>query len=145
MIKSSTIRTASVFIFVSLALLFGALLYCSYQDYVHPKHVYGTWIEVGAPPYQTEILTLNDHGVLRNDKLISTTFDFDGQRVTIHTGSGDSVYQMSGTFQSPQLKRLVPNSPTQRFIKKGYEHTIDFEGGGPAKNRRAALSDHFTE
>lgn len=143
MTKSSAIRTAFVFIFVTLAIAFSALLYFSYQDYIHPKHVYGRWIEIGAPPYQTEVLTLNSRGVYRNDRLIATQFDFDGKRITVETGGGDSIYQLAGTFKSPQLRRLEPNSPTQRFIKEGYENTIDMEGGGSAKNRRAALSDHF--
>ncbi|MEF1256171.1 DUF2850 domain-containing protein [Vibrio sp. M260112] len=145
MIKSSAIKTVAATIFVLLALGFSSLLYFSYQDYVHPKHVYGQWIEVGAPPYQTEVLTLNAQGVFRNDRLIATQFDFDGKRITVSTGGGTSVYQVAGTFNSPQLRRLQPNSPTQRFVKEGYENTIDMDGGGSAKNRRSALSDHFSE
>ncbi|MEF1283808.1 MULTISPECIES: DUF2850 domain-containing protein [unclassified Vibrio] len=145
MIKSSAIKTVAATIFVLLALGFSSLLYFSYQDYVHPKHVYGRWIEVGAPPYQTEVLTLNAQGVFRNDRLIATQFDFDGKRITVSTGGGTSVYQVAGTFNSPQLRRLQPNSPTQRFVKEGYENTIDMDGGGSAKNRRSALSDHFSE
>lgn len=145
MTKSSAIKTAAATIFVLLALGFSSLLYFSYQDYVHPKHVYGRWIEVGAPPYQTEVLTLNAQGVFRNDRLIATQFDFDGKRITVSTGGGASVYQVAGTFNSPQLRRLQPNSPTQRFVKEGYENTIDMDGGGSAKNRRSALSDHFSE
>lgn len=145
MIKSSAIKTVAATIFVLLALGFSSLLYFSYQDYVHPKHVYGRWIEVGAPPYQTEVLTLNAQGVFRNDRLIATQFDFDGKRITVSTGGGISVYQVAGTFNSPQLRRLQPNSPTQRFVKEGYENTIDMDGGGSAKNRRSALSDHFSE
>lgn len=143
MTKSSAIKSAAAIVFVLLALGFSSLLYFSYQDYIHPKHVYGRWIEVGAPPYQTEILTLNAQGVYRNNRLIATSFDFDGKRVTVKTGGGKSIYQIAGTFDSPQLRRLEPNSPTQRFIKEGFENTIDMQGGGSAKNRRAALSDHF--
>lgn len=143
MTKSVAIKAVAILVFISLAIGFSSLLYFSYQDYVHPKHVYGRWIEVGAPPYQTEVLTLNAQGVFRNNRLVSTQFEFDGKRITVNTGSGISVYQIAGTFDSPQLRRLTPNSPTQRFIKEGYESTIDMEGGGAAKNRRAALSDHF--
>ncbi|MEF1289497.1 DUF2850 domain-containing protein [Vibrio sp. M260118] len=145
MIKQSKIKLIFVFIFMLLAICFSSLLYFSYQDYTHPKHVYGKWIEIGAPKYKTEVLTLNEKGVYRNNRLVATQFEFDGKRITVQTGRGNSVYQLAGTFKSPQLKRLVPNSPTQRFIKAGYEGTIDMEGGGAAKNRRAALSDHFSE
>tara|TARA_Y100001960_G_C14775003_1_gene882613 strand:+ start:2711 stop:3124 length:414 start_codon:yes stop_codon:yes gene_type:complete len=126
-----------------LAIGFSSLIYFSYNDYVHPKHVYGTWIEVGAPPYSTEILTLNEQGVFRNHRLVSTSFEFDGERIFVKTGSGTTIYQIAGTFNSPQLRRLQPNSPIQRFIKEGYESTIDMEGGGGAKQRRAALTEHF--
>lgn len=143
MTKSSAIKTAAIVLFITLTLGFSSLLYFSYQDYVHPKHVYGQWIEIGAPPYQTEILTLNAQGVFRNGRLIATQFEFDGKRITVSTGGGTSIYQLAGTFSSPQLRRLQPNSPTQRFVKEGYEDTIDMEGGGSAKNRRSALSDHF--
>lgn len=126
-----------------LAIGFSSLIYFSYSDYVDPKHTYGTWIEVGAPPYSTEILTLNKQGVFRNHRLISTNFEFDGERIFVKTGSGTTIYQIAGTFSSPQLRRIQPNTPAQRFIKKGYENTIDLEGGGGAKQRRAALTEHF--
>lgn len=141
--KSTAIKTAFVTVFIMLGIMFSAILYFSYQDYIHPKHVYGRWIEVGAPPYQTEVLTLSQQGVFRNDRLVATQFDFDGKRIRVNTGSGDYVYQLAGTFNSPQLRRLEPSVPTQRLIKEGFEDTIDMEGGGSAKNRRAALSDHF--
>jgi len=143
MTHNSMFKTVAISIFVLLAIGFGSLLYFSYQDYVHPKHVYGRWIEVGAPPYQTEVLELNANGVFRNERLIATHFEFDGKQVFIETGRGASIYQIAGTFDSPQLRRLQPNSPTQRFIKEGFEETIDMEGGGSAKNRRSALADHF--
>ncbi|MFM2587273.1 DUF2850 domain-containing protein [Vibrio sp. TBV020] len=143
MTKNVAIKTAAIVVFLLLAAGFSSLLYVSYQDYIHPKHVYGNWIEVGAPPYQTEVLTLNAQGVYRNNRLVSTQFEFDGKRITVQTGGGTSIYQIAGTFSSPQLRRLQPNSPTQRFIKEGYESTVDMEGGGAAKHRRAALSEHF--
>lgn len=129
----------------ALAVGFASLIYVSYQDYTDPKHVYGRWVEIGAPPFQIEYLELNEQGFFRNNRLVSTNFEFDGERVYVTTGSGASVYQVAGTYDSPQLKRLVPNSPTQRFIKEGYESTVDMQGGGAAKKRRAALSDHFSQ
>lgn len=143
MTKTLAIKLAAAMIFMLLAAGFSTLLYVSYQDYIHPKHVYGRWIEVGAPPYQTEVLALSAQGVFRNNRLIATNFEFDGKRITVETGRGVSIYQVAGTFNSPQLRRLQPNSPTQRFIKEGYEDTIDMSGGGSAKHRRSALSDHF--
>ncbi len=126
-----------------LSIGFASLIYVSYQDYVHPRHVYGSWIEIGAPSYDTDKLTLNEQGVFRNARLISTSFDFDGKEIFIETGQGVTIYRLAGTPNSPQLRRVQPNSPTQRMIKEGYENTVDMEGGGPAKNRRAALSEHF--
>ncbi|WP_394143231.1 DUF2850 domain-containing protein [Vibrio atypicus] len=141
--KAKAIKLLFVAIFLSLAAGFSSLLLFSYQDYVHPKHVYGTWVEVGAPPYSTELLTLNAQGVFRNHRLIATSFEFDGKKIFVTTGQGTTIYQIAGTFNSPQLRRLEPNSPIQRFIKEGYESTVDMEGGGGAKQRRAALTEHF--
>ncbi|MGD8110764.1 DUF2850 domain-containing protein [Vibrio sp. NTOU-M3] len=139
----SLFKTLFAVVFGVLAIAFSLLLYFSYQDYVHPKHVYGKWIEVGAPGYNVEVLVLSEQGVLRNNRLVATQFEFDGKKVYVETGQGTSIYQIAGTMNSPQLRRLVPNSPTQRFIKEGYENTVDMEGGGAAKHRRAALSEHF--
>ncbi|MCW8333854.1 DUF2850 domain-containing protein [Vibrio sp. SCSIO 43135] len=145
MTRQRAIKTALTVILCIMGFGFASLIYVSYQEYVNPKHVYGDWIEIGAPNYNTEVLTLNEVGFFRNHRLITTHFEFDGKRVHIKTGDGKAVYQIAGTFESPQLKRLVPNSPTQIFIKKGYESTVDMEGGGGvAKNRRAALADHFS-
>ncbi|RTZ18070.1 DUF2850 domain-containing protein [Vibrio aquaticus] len=143
MTKHHAFKAFFAFGFVVLLVGFSSLLYVSYQDYINPKHVYGRWVEIGAPSYQSDTLELNEKGVYRNNRLVATQFDFDGKRIEIHTGSGTTVYRIAGTFDSPQLQRLHPNSPTQRLIKAGYEDTVDMEGGGSAKKRRAALSDHF--
>lgn len=140
--KTKLVKLLLTTLFVSLAIGFSSLIYFSYQDFVNPKHVYGRWVEIGTPKYNTEVLELGENKVLRNERLIATQFEFDGKKVYITTGEGTSVYRVSGTFHSPQLKRLQPNSPPQRFVKEGYEETI-IEGGGGAKNRRAALSEHF--
>ncbi|WP_428774686.1 DUF2850 domain-containing protein [Vibrio sp.] len=132
-------------LFCVLAVGFSALLYFSYHDYVNPKHVYGNWVEIGAPTYNTEVITLDKSGVFRNSRMVATQFGFDGKMVTIETGQGKSVYKMAGTIDSPQLKRIEPYTPMQRFIKQGYEHTVDMDGEGIAKTRRVALSDHFSE
>ncbi len=142
-LNSRFVRVVFGSLLLILAGLFSTILYVSYQDYVHPKHVYGTWIEIGSPPYDTETLILNEQGVLKNQRMIATQFEFDGSQVFVQTGQGMSIYQMSGTPKSPQLRRIQPNSPTQRFIKQGFEHTVDMEGGGIAKKRRAALKNHF--
>jgi hypothetical protein len=133
-------------LFTILALLgfsFSALTYYSYQEYVHPKHVYGSWIEIGGPSYNRDVITLTEDGVFRNKRLITTKFEFDGKKIQLETGGGKYIYQLAGTPNSPQLKRVSPAGPIQRFIKHGYEHTIDTSNASAGKNRRAALSDHF--
>ncbi|SJZ99616.1 Protein of uncharacterised function (DUF2850) [Vibrio cincinnatiensis] len=125
-----------------LALVFATLIYFSYQDYVHPKQVYGSWIEIGTPAHLTEVLTFNEQGVFRNERLISTQFAFDGRNIEVTTGGGMAIYQLSGTQRSPQLRRVEPLIPHQRFIREGYEHTISTD---PAPTRRSAVSEHFRE
>lgn len=124
------------------ALLCGALVFFGYQSYTSPEQVYGSWIEINAPGYRTEVLTLNDQGVFRNNRLISTSFQYDGKRIHIKTGKGSTVYALAGTQNSPQLKRIEPATPIQRFIKKGFEDTVSDEGQ-PTSLRRNALSNHF--
>lgn len=145
MAKKWVVKTVFWSSLVILGSIFATLLYVSYQDYVNPKHVFGTWIEIGAPSYQTEVLRFNEQGVFRNDRLISTQFKFDGVKITIDTGSGTFIYELTGNVNSPQLKRLVPVNPLQRFIRAGYEHTVNDQGSHAAQVRRAALYDHFNE
>lgn len=128
-----------------LACAFGLLLLFSYRDYVSPKQVYGSWIEIGAPSYQTEVLTFNEHGVFRNDRMVSTDFDYDGKNIEVETGLGVTIYQVTGTQKSPQLKRIEPSIPIQRFIKEGYEDTVAPPEGNAGQVRRSALSAHFTD
>ncbi|WP_165313513.1 DUF2850 domain-containing protein [Vibrio ziniensis] len=125
------------------ALLCGSMIYFGYQSYTNPSQVYGSWIEINAPGYRTEVLTLNDQGVFRNHRLISTSFEYDGKNIKIETGQGRSIYALAGTDKSPQLKRIQPSSPIQRFIKQGFEDTIDTSGG--AETRRRAITNHFEQ
>ncbi|WP_428796904.1 DUF2850 domain-containing protein [Vibrio kasasachensis] len=131
---------------VSLILgAFSVLIYFSYQDYIAPENVYGRWLEVGTPSYNRASIEFNQDGVFRNQRMVATQFEFDGRQIHVTTGSGISIYQLTVAKQTPQLKRIQPNSPTQRFVKLGYEHTVDMEGGGIAKRRRVALAEHFNE
>ncbi|UPR36480.1 DUF2850 domain-containing protein [Vibrio cyclitrophicus] len=126
-----------------IALTAGYFAYQAHQQSVSPSNVHGTWIEIGAPPYKTDILTLSDNGVMMNHRFISTSFDFDGKVVTINTGSGPTVYTISGTYDSPRLKRLVPSIPSQQFIKEGYEDTAVGDTHSVMQQRRASLAEQF--
>ena len=137
------------FIFSTLSgivvITFSVMVYYSYQDYIDPKHVYGQWLEVGTATYNRDTLELNTNGVFRNQRLVATQFKFDGENIFVATGSGVFIYRITGTHHSPQLNRVQPKSPTQRFVKQGFENTIDMEDSGIAERRRTALADHFNE
>ncbi|MCC4795993.1 DUF2850 domain-containing protein [Vibrio lentus] len=53
-----------------------------------------------------------------NNRLVSTSFEFDGKQITISTGEGATVYVVTGPFDSPRLKRIVPVSPLKQFAKE---------------------------
>lgn len=126
-----------------LVVLISYLLYLSYQSHRDPQKIYGEWIEIGAPPYKTERLTFAPNGVYRNYRLVATTFEFDGKVISLETGLGETAYQISGSHLSPQLRRVDPLIPDQRFIRKGFEHTVKGSEIGSTSKRRAALSEHF--
>lgn len=75
-------------VMVGLSSLLGFAFYTSHQNHISPTRVYGNWIEIGAPKQSTEILTFSDVGALRNHRLITTSFEFDGRIVRLQTGSG---------------------------------------------------------
>ncbi|GMM87781.1 hypothetical protein MTsN2n6_07550 [Vibrio fortis] len=148
--KSRDLLTQALFYLLLLAGLIAAVFasytaYQTHQKFIDPSNVYGTWIEVGAPPYDTDILSLSEQGVVMNHRLISTNFKFNGKTITINTGSGETVYAISGTFNSPQLKRLVPEIPTQQFVKEGYEHTAIPLNSSAVQQRRASLAEQFSK
>lgn len=109
--KEAFIKLSFATLFVTLAVAFAVLLFVSYKDYTHPKHVYGRWIEIGTPEYNTEILTFNERGVYRNDRLITTNFGFDGKIVTVTTGGGISIYQIAGHIQIPSAPSFRTQQP----------------------------------
>uniref|UniRef100_UPI0030C77574 DUF2850 domain-containing protein n=2 Tax=Vibrio sp. 10N TaxID=3058938 RepID=UPI0030C77574 len=130
--------------FIVLSALLGFAFYNSHQNHISPKRVYGNWIEIGAPKQSTEILSFSDAGALRNHRLITTSFEFDGRIIRLETGSGLWVYERVGTPRSPQLRRVTPALPPQRFILEGYEDTVPMDGYNPTQNRRSALREHFS-
>ena len=140
---ANSLRYLFLLVAAIIALTAGYLAYQTHQQSVSPSNVHGTWIEIGAPPYKTDILTLSDNGVMMNHRFISTSFDFDGKVVTINTGSGATVYTISGTYDSPRLKRLVPSVPSQQFIKEGYEDTAAGDTHSVMQQRRASLAEQF--
>ncbi|WP_161153281.1 DUF2850 domain-containing protein [Vibrio eleionomae] len=119
--------------------------YDAYKAYINPEHVYGKWVEIGGPNYNKEILTLSEKGVYKNNHLISTSFQFSGSTVTVRTGDGTTKYELDGSEDAPQLKRIKPGSPTQAFVKHGYEAELKHKQQSGSQERRLILSEHFKE
>lgn len=142
-IYTKMIRLLFALFAIAAMAVVGYFSYQSHQDYVDPSKVYGDWIEIGAPPYQTDILNFSEQGVSRNRRLISTQYEFDGKEITFTTGTGTTVYKLAGNVRSPQIRRVWPDLPAQSFVKKGYEHTITTTSGGLGQKRRASLAEHF--
>ncbi|MCA2014944.1 DUF2850 domain-containing protein [Vibrio tritonius] len=138
----------AVFFSISFVILVvsGVYGYDAYKAYINPSNVYGKWIEVGTPTYQTDILRLSEKGVYRNNHLISTTFEFNGSTVSISTGDGVTKYELTGGETAPQLKRVKPSLPSQTLVKHGYEHKVEATAASNgSQDRRLMLSEHFKE
>lgn len=73
-IRRILIASTVTLLFLALVTYFSYRIYIEYQEYIDPSNVYGDWIEIGAPPYQTEILTLSDKGVYLSLDQISSHF-----------------------------------------------------------------------
>ncbi|MGO1298105.1 MAG: DUF2850 domain-containing protein [Vibrio sp.] len=113
-------KSVALLLLSLIGILFGYYGYASYQDYVAPKHVYGKWIEIGVPDYDTDVLTLSARGVYLNNHLISTTFKFDGSVVTITTGDGVSRYELTTMNDIPKLERITPENSNQTLVKEEF-------------------------
>ncbi|CAH0530227.1 DUF2850 domain-containing protein [Vibrio hippocampi] len=130
-------------IFLSLVIIIVMAFVTSKGTYVAPDNIHGEWIEIGTPNQQTEVLQFSDRGVHRDYKLIATKYQFNGRIATVKTGSGLWVYEKVGSKSSPQLRRITPRMPPQRFILKGYQHTLSGSSSGSGTNRRDAVKKHF--
>jgi hypothetical protein len=103
----------------------GAILYKHYLDHIDPSVMYGSWVEVQVPKARQETLTFTSKSVLRNNHFVASKFNFDGSDLYFETGEGTFLYRWNGSLISPQLERRLPENPVQRFIKKGYEDTLE--------------------
>ncbi|SHO57002.1 DUF2850 domain-containing protein [Vibrio quintilis] len=110
---------------VLLLVLSGFLIYKGYEDYTNPKLVYGNWLEIKVLGDRRDVIRFDKQGVYRNNHLITTKFEYDGKTIRFKTGGSETIYQLSGTENSPQLKRVEPSRPIQTLIKEGYEHTLN--------------------
>ncbi|SJL84161.1 DUF2850 domain-containing protein [Vibrio palustris] len=127
-----------------IGILFGCYGYSSYQDYINPKQVYGKWIEIGVPSYDTEVMTLSDRGVYQNNRLISTKFKFDGTLITIKTGEGVTQYERITLHNVPKLKLITPNSTSKMFVKEGFvDEYKAATGSSSTQQQRLNLSEYF--
>ncbi|MCL9781981.1 DUF2850 domain-containing protein [Vibrio sp. S4M6] len=97
-----------------------------HRNKIDHKHVYGLWIEVGTPSYDTEVIKINEVGVYKNSHLITTHFDFNGTELEINTGKGRTVYALDKDDPNI-LKRTQPRLPQQQLVRKGYEDTAELD------------------
>lgn len=88
--------------------------------------VYGEWIEVNAPSYDTDIFLLSTKGVLKDGRVISTKFDFDGRVISYRFGNISYEYQLTNQDKTI-IKRLHPKPTGTIFVKKGNEHLFEEE------------------
>lgn len=95
------------------------------MSYTNPKNVYGTWVELNVLESIQEVIVLNEDGVYRNDHLVTTRFDYDGESVKFVTGNGDTVYRVTGTPKLPELKRIEPETPQQILVRKEDQHFFE--------------------
>lgn len=107
-----------------LMVISGTMLYKSYQKHIDPQAIYGNWVEIQVLHDRHEVLTISKNSILRNSRLVTTQFKFDGSEISFHTGEGNFRYKWNGSEQSPQLIRIEPEKPIQTLIKQGYEYTL---------------------
>lgn len=99
----------------------GYLTYQAYLEYTDPKAVYGKWEETQVMYDRKVVINFTKQGVYQNGHLLTTRFKFDGDSITFKTGKGTVIYEISGTADTPVLKRVQPASPNQILIRQGMQ------------------------
>lgn len=124
------------------AVVIGHLAYVSYQYYINPQRVYGEWIEIGMPSYDTENFIISESGVMAENRYITTSFTFDGETVRFYSGDMLYEYHIYGR-NDERLRRVRGGEYPALFVKKGYEHTIlKPEEVGPSR-RMINMAEYF--
>ncbi|MBM7037002.1 DUF2850 domain-containing protein [Vibrio ulleungensis] len=86
--------------------------------------VFGEWVEMKAPPYNTEIFELSAIGVTQNSRVVSTQFDYTGSTITFYRGDAQHEYQVVNRDKS-LIRRITPAPRGVYFAKYGTEAYIE--------------------
>ncbi|MDA9558290.1 DUF2850 domain-containing protein [Vibrio sp.] len=137
-------------VLIILAMMFASGLFSylimysfSHLDRSHFKQVEGEWLEIDAPPYNQDVLAIREDGIYKNGKLLTSQYTVGRHQIRFETLNGVFIYEKAGTRNAPKLKRVQPEFPKQRFIQKGFEHTLDVKQR--TESASAALADHFKQ
>lgn len=108
-----------------ISFLAGYGIFSSYNASVDPKNIYGNWVELHVLDSRQVIINFNEQGVYRNSHLISTSFIYNGRIIQFSTGDGETTYRITGTQNTPQLKRVQPETPPQILVREEDEHLFE--------------------
>ena len=126
------------------AIVIGHAAYISYLYHINPERVYGEWIELGMPPYDTENFTISEKGIIVENRYISTFFEFNGEKIYYYSGDEFYELQLYGRYDE-RLRRISGGEYQAIFVKKEYYHTILHpEDVGPGR-RFIDMAEHFRD
>lgn len=135
----SNIWCIFIIVLLGIALFFSSrAIMTNHLQQNNPERIYGDWVELNAPPFQTQTITFNTEGVFRNYRFIATQFIFNGQTVSFTTGGGQATYRLSKETSSPRLVRISPLPAGEIYLKKGAQ--LDSERNQSQQKRRALIS-----
>lgn len=86
--------------------------------------MYGAWVELKAPPYDTEVFELSAVGVTQNSRVISTEFRYTGSELSFYRGNAITEYQVVN-HDKTLLRRVRPAPSGVYFAKQGSEVYYD--------------------
>lgn len=100
-----------------------------YQNEISRGEImYGEWVELKAPPYDTEVFELSQLGVTQNSRVLSTEFQYTGSELSFYRGDSISKYQIVNRDKT-LMRRMRPAPTGVFFAKKGsevyYERTAE--------------------
>lgn len=104
------------------SLLAGYVIFFNYNASIDPKNIYGNWVELHVLDTRQVTIEFSKQGVSKNSHLVSTDFSYNGRRIEFVTGEGETIYRITGTQKTPQLKRIQPEKPPQILVREEDEH-----------------------
>ncbi len=109
-----------ILVWITLSGVVGSMSLLYSKKITRPDIMFGEWVELDAPPYDTEVFKLTQLGVEQHNRIISTEFEFSGSEISYYRGNQKHSYQIIDRNKT-LIRRTEPKPYGVFYAKRGSE------------------------